>query len=38
MYMALEEVYLFTGTEEVRNRTKMERILQNVDQSKYHKI
>ena len=32
--MALEEVYLFTGTEEVRNRTKMERILQNVDQSK----
>lgn len=32
--MALEEVYLFTGTEEVRNRTKMDRILQNVDQSK----
>ena len=32
--MALEEIYLFTGTEEVRNRTKIDRVLQQIDQSK----
>lgn len=32
--MAIEEIYLFTGTEEVRNRTKMERILSSLDESK----
>ncbi len=32
--MAIEEIYLFTGTEEVRNRTKMERILSSMDEAK----
>ena len=32
--MALEQIYLFTGTEEVRNRTKIDRVLQQIDQSK----
>lgn len=32
--MAVEEIYLFTGTEEVRNRTKMERVLASLDESK----
>mgnify|MGYP003556183661 CR=1 FL=1 len=32
--MYLEEVYLFTGTEEVRNRTKMERVLSSLDMNK----
>lgn len=32
--MAIEEIYLFTGTEEVRNRTKMERILSSLDESR----
>lgn len=32
--MAIEEIYLFTGTEEVRNRTKMERILSQLDANK----
>ena len=32
--MAVEEIYLFTGTEEVRNRTKMERVLSSLDENK----
>lgn len=32
--MAVEEIYLFTGTEEVRNRTKMERVLSSLDANK----
>ncbi|MBQ8293397.1 MAG: DNA polymerase III subunit delta [Bacilli bacterium] len=32
--MAIEEIYLFTGTEEVRNRTKMDRILSSMDEAK----
>lgn len=34
LIMAVEEVYLFTGTEEVRNRTKIERVLSNLDENK----
>lgn len=32
--MSIEEIYLFTGTEEVRNRTKMERVLSSLDMNK----
>ena len=32
--MAVEEIYLFTGTEEIRNRTKMERVLSSLDANK----
>ncbi len=32
--MAVEEVYLYTGTEEVRNRIKMERVINSLDPSR----
>lgn len=32
--MAVEEIYLFTGTEEIRNRTKIERVLSSLDANK----